>query len=86
MGRTPAQTSLDHFGGILESVPSSEGFVSQNRPDHFGMVIGDSHAFITESLCSDGISDNWYGLTIEMFSHVNCNTVLLSGCCSIAPN
>lgn len=86
MTRTSSQTKLDYFDEVLETAPTTDGFVSQNRYDHFGLIIGESHAFITEGMCSDGMSDNLYGLTIEIFTHVEGNPAFLAGCCSITPH
>lgn len=86
MTRTQSQTKLDYFGEVLEAAPTTDGFVSQNRYYHFGLVIGDSRAFITENVCSDGMSDNLYGLTIEIFTRVEGNPAFLAGCCTIAPH
>ena len=82
---TPARTELKHFGDIVEDVSETSEMTSQVRFDHFGMIIGNSRAFITENQCSDGMSDNLYGLTIDIFTQIDGNAALLSGCCTIQP-
>ena len=83
--RTPARTELKLFGDTLENVSETHELTSQVRLDHFGMAIGNSRAFITENQCSDGMSDNLYGLTIDVFTQIDGNPALLSGCCTIQP-
>jgi len=82
---TPNQTELRDSGDTLERVSETYERRSQVRSDHFGMIIGNSRAFLTENQCSDGMSDNVYGLTIDIFTQIDGNPALLSGCCTIQP-
>ncbi len=83
--RTTAQTDLEYFNDVIESVSETLDFTSQNRVDRFGMIIGNSSAFIMEGSCTDGMSDRYYGLSIEVMTEISGAPAMLSGCCTIQP-
>jgi uncharacterized membrane protein len=90
--------SLDGAGGARFTTPDSEprtGAVlsrqsSLNRADRHGFSarLGEAEvtAIVAQSLCSDGMSDRAFGLTIDLvLDGGSQDSRLLSGCCSLLP-
>lgn len=62
---------------------------AEGRTDRY-MVISDApdralHGVVERRSCSDGMSDQNYGLDINLFLRTGRDTRLLTGCCSVAP-
>ena len=58
---------------------------SRNTPGHFAVGFDDSTAIIRRATCSDGMSDQNFGLTIDLLLSHGGDTALYSGCCRIDP-
>ncbi len=49
----------------------------------WGMAFDDSVASFRREICSDGMSDRQFGLSVALYSHHAGEIALYSGCCSI---
>lgn len=62
---------------------------ADGRTDRFALISeqqdGAVHAVLERRTCSDGMSDQSYGLDINLFLRDDVGTRLLAGCCSVAP-
>lgn len=73
---TPSQVDPLTEAGFL--IPGA------NRPDRFFVGLGTtSMAILRREICSDGMSDRTFGIAIDLLSNRG-DTMLYSGCCSIA--
>jgi len=73
---TSPEGGYDHPGAGL-MVPAS------GVPDLWAMAFGDSVATIRREICSDGMSDRQFGLSVALYHNHDGEIALLSGCCSI---
>lgn len=62
---------------------------SENRPDRHALFADGGNMVITavvgRNLCSDGMSDRAYGLSIDLLVTDAAEVHVYSGCCSVAP-
>jgi len=76
----PEETLID---GYLR-----DGFRSENRPDIFGFAAGDNdgqvQGVLRRELCSDGMSDRLFGLSMTLTYTGTKGHRTLSGCCAIS--
>lgn len=64
--------------------PGAGAIIPANgRLDVFGMSYGNSVAIFRRAQCSDGMSDQLYGLQVDLFKQHNSSQSVYSGCCSI---
>jgi len=62
---------------------------SSNRTDRHAILADGEQGVLTsvfrQSLCSDGMSDRVYGLSVDIFLTGENDVEFFSGCCSVAP-
>lgn len=86
--------SLEVSGGEIEfstpdapswSLPVEEEIAALGRPMRFAVVATDVTMVVTGGLCSDGMSNRLFGLSTDIVIDRGEGSVMVSGCCSIAP-
>lgn len=75
--RTPEESYETPGAGLIKS--------GRSRPDHFAMGFGDSTAIFRRATCSDGMSDQIFGISVDMYKIHGGDAALYSGCCSVMP-
>lgn len=62
---------------------------SSNRTDRYAILADGAQGVLTsvfhQAVCSDGMSDRLYGLSVDIFLTGEKDVEFISGCCSIAP-
>ncbi len=88
--RLDQPATLSILGQTFETWRQIQAARSNNRTDRFSVVANNENDImvltLTRGLCSDGMSDQLFGIQAEVIRPASEDAAHLSGCCALQPN